>query len=275
LAPEKKNKFAKSIPKHMKVKKVWFCLQCKLEFKSERGLKIHKSEWCQRSIKQQNLAAAKMVRHQRRKQSHNLLPTIKLGPKGLDNVHDFVYLGYRCSSEGQSISSLLHRLEIAQMRFYELMKMWKASSTSMRLKLKLYSASICKIMEYGSESWVFDVKARQKVNGFNARCLSSFTTKTAHEESAHPSLDLVSLILNKRHRYLGHILRMTSQRYTKRVFKLLMPQLPPYPEGSLLQHWTIPLKNIEQIAADRSLWNKCVSESERSSLANSSYGAQP
>ena len=55
------------------------------------------------------------------------------------------------------------------------------------------------------------------INGANARCLSRFTGKDAHQEASARtrSYDLVRAIKQRRFRWLGHLLRIKGDRLVK------------------------------------------------------------
>ena len=59
------------------------------------------------------------------------------------------------------------------------------------------------------------------LNGCNARCLSHITHKSVYEEASARTrtYDLVADIRKRRHKWLGHILRLEGQRYVKEAVR--------------------------------------------------------
>ena len=89
-------------------------------------------------------------------------------------------------------------------------------------------------MSHSCEAWQFTKRAQQKVNGVNSKMLSLITKNTIHDEAKHPTFDTVDYILKLRHEFLGHILRMDSNRSLKRFLIELNPSEAPFRAGSLL-----------------------------------------
>ena len=51
---------------------------------------------------------------------------------------------------------------------------------------------------YGSESWILDDKTKKKVINWNAKNISLLTNNSIHEESKHPTLDVLTIIRKRR-----------------------------------------------------------------------------
>ena len=64
--------------------------------------------------------------------------------------------------------------------------------------------------------------------------LSSITKRKIHEEAREPSFNIVEHVLQRRHSYLGHILRMDPDRMVRRFLLELSPASAPFIPGSLL-----------------------------------------
>ena len=76
--------------------------------------------------------------------------------------------------------------------------------------MRLYVASVCSIMTYGSEAWLIDEEVSRVLNGANSLMVSKITGKSPHEEAKPQTrtFDLVKSIRARRLQWLGHILRM-------------------------------------------------------------------
>ena len=99
-------------------------------------------------------------------------------------------------------------------RFGKMRHVWKAKALHLRLRMRLYIASVCSILTYGSEAWCLDRDICRKINGVNSRMVSVITGKTQHEEAKEGSrsFDLIRAIRARRLAWLGHILRMDDDR---------------------------------------------------------------
>ena len=95
----------------------------------------------------------------------------------------------------------------------------------------MYQSGVLSTLCHCHEVWGLTKKVQSMVGGFNAKCLSIIIGKSIREERVHPSVDLVLLLRVRRLRWLGHILRMDSDRMLKQA---LLSLQQPYPEGSLL-----------------------------------------
>ena len=51
---------------------------------------------------------------------------------------------------------------------------------------------------YGSESWILDDKTKKKVINWDAKNISLLTNNSIHEESKHPTLDVLTIIRKRR-----------------------------------------------------------------------------
>ena len=156
---------------------------------------------------------------------------VKMGDKELKNVFDETYLGHFIQADGDSIRAVEVRIGKAWTKFTQLRHIWDSSTISRWTKLQLYQSGVLSTLCHCHEVWCLTKKVRSMVGGFNAKCLSIITGKSIREERVHPSVDLVLLLRVRRLRWLGHILRMDSDRILKQA---LLSLQQPYPEGSLL-----------------------------------------
>lgn len=73
------------------------------------------------------------------------------GNKQVSNVWQFVYLGSVFQSDGSHMADVTRRITRAKARAGKLRNFWGAP-VPIKLKLRLYLASVCSILTYGSES---------------------------------------------------------------------------------------------------------------------------
>ena len=93
------------------------------------------------------------------------------------------------------------------------------------------------------------------LNGFNSRQLHRITGRSYRDEATTPSCDLLKAVRTRRHQWLGHILRMPSDRLLRRAVLALGQQTgPPYQPGSLFMDTPLPVPELIMRAADRRGW---------------------
>ena len=123
--------------------------------------------------------------------------------------------------------------------------------------MRLYRTAICSLFTYGSEAWQLDVPTAAALNGANSRCVSRITGRSNHEEASARTrtYDLVGAIKQRRHKWLGHILRMKGRRLVKLAAKMQHAQRT---EGSLFMHIPVSLTfdEVTIIARNRKQWRQ-------------------
>ena len=115
------------------------------------------------------------------------------------------------------------RIAMARTRFGQLRHLWHDKCLHLNLRLRLYKSCVCSILTYGCEAWCLDVETRKAINGANASMVSVMTGKSQHQEASSKwrTFDLVAWVRARRLQWLGHILRMGSERKVKQaVFEM-------------------------------------------------------
>ena len=101
--------------------------------------------------------------------------------------------------------------------------LWHHNNLHINLRMRLYKASVCSILTYGSEAWTLNAKVMRKLNGANAHMVSAITGRTVQQEASAKwrTFDLVKWIRARRLQWLGHILRLGPERLIKQaVFEM-------------------------------------------------------
>ena len=234
------------------------CPECKRTFPTRRGLAVHRARWCrpgQRPASRRDQLADKAVKLAKRKASAALIPPVVMGGEALESVYQFDYLGCRFTSDGDDAADMSHRITIAGEQSRSLEYLWHDNRLPRSLKLRLYAASVCSTLTHGSEAWMLTPRALAMLNGFNSRQLHRITGRSYRDEATTPSYDLLKAVRTRRHQWLGHILRMPSDRLLRRVVLALGQQTgPPYQPGSLLMDTPLPVPELIMRAADRRGW---------------------
>ena len=234
------------------------CPECDRAFPTTRGLAVHRARWCrpgQPPASRRGQLADRAVKLAKRKASAALMQPVILEGEPLEMVYQFDYLGCRFSSDCDDTADMSHRMAIAGERSRTLGHIWSDNRLPRQLKLRLYAACVCSTLTHGSEAWTLTPSAMKALNGFNSRQLHRITGRPYRDEATHPSYDLLAAIRLRRHRWLGHILRMPPERLLHRAVRALGQRGgPPYQPGSLLMDATLPVDQLSLRATDRTLW---------------------
>jgi len=182
----------------------------------------------------------------------------------VDGVATFEYLGCTLAMDLKWKDTVGPRLEKAMGRFVQMRKLWAASNLSRKLKLQLFRAVVCSTMLHGCEVWPVEEKMLTFVNSQTAKMLAIVTKSTPKEQTSKPSLPIIAQYFQRRHAFLGHVLRLPDHRILKRVILLQAQAGPPYPAYSLFYKWSMTIEKIEQFANERITWRKAKSPAEES-----------
>ena len=123
---------------------------------------------------------------------------LTIGDEKLKMVPEFVYLGHLIRYDGDKLPNLKRRIKKAQAAFGLLFRMWSEEEIDLSVKILAYTAFVVSIFTYGSESWILDDKTKKKVINWNAKNISLLTNNSIHEESKHPTLDVLTIIRKRR-----------------------------------------------------------------------------
>ena len=238
------------------------CPDCERPFPTKRGMKLHLKRWCnggKTKLSRKGSLADKAVQVSKRKEAEQKKPHVMIEGEQIENVYFFEYLGCKFTADGDSMADIKHRLDIAQAAFGSLNKLWSDHRLPTSMKLRLYKTAVCSTLTHACEAWDFTKEARRTVNGFNSRCLNRLTGKSYRATATDPDFDLVLAIRKRRMRYLGHLLRMSSDRLVRRTLIAYVSSPDGPPKGSLLDDCTS--KHIEELnaqASDRKTWRMMI-----------------
>ena len=235
------------------------CESCTREFTKLRGLKMHMARWCDGGRTQRSRVSSltdKAVKSSKRRAAEASLDKVVIGSDPpLENVPNFDYLGSRLQGDGSDDADVRHRLEIAQSAFSSLSHLWADYRLSRTTKLRLYRVCVCSSLTHCCEAWTLNRTVIRSINGFNSRCLHVMTGEHYRETATAPAYDLVLAVRRRRLRYLGHVLRMPSDRMVRCALMALVTDTSHYPSGSLLSDCEgIALPQLEAMASSRSMW---------------------
>lgn len=151
------------------------------------------------------------------------------------------------------------RIARAMKRCGQLRNILDSKIIGMKLKLRLYEASVCSLLTFGCETWTLNKQTLSLINGANSRMLARFTGKSIPNEArpATCSLNLILKIRQRRLRWVGHILRQGPGHIT---YTALAVQSSRNLEGNLLMDAPphTHLSELTHLAMDRAAWSSMV-----------------
>ena len=123
-----------------------------------------------------------------------------------------------CSTDVQ------HRISMASQAFGRMRRTWSSKDVSINLKTRLYGVLILPIATYGSESWTTRQKEIDALLVFEMKCLIALLQITMYDrlrniiirKKINISETIKDIVLKRRLRWFGHVVRNTSTLKTKR-----------------------------------------------------------
>ena len=234
------------------------CDVCARTFKRRQDLKAHKTRTGHHfQIQKEKVTAmaVKAAKLKKRTEMQDAMPKVRWGEQEADNAWRSRYLGSIFEAGGGQMADVERRVAMAATRFGQMRHIWTAKSLHLRLRLRLYIASVCSMMTYGSEAWYMDDEVRRKINGANSRMVSVITGNTQRQEATEATctFNLVRAIRARRLQWLGHILRMDEDRL---LLKAVQHMYAHRSEGDLLMDApkTTSWLELQQWAKDRKKW---------------------
>ncbi|VDP39324.1 unnamed protein product [Schistosoma margrebowiei] len=136
-------------------------------------------------------------------------PVLTLDGEQIDVVKKFVYLG-SCMSAGGGVSDEINaRIVKAIAAYANLGHLWRLRDVSRAVTGRIYNVSVRAVLLYACETWPLRVEDVR-------RCLRRIADIRNAEVRHHDNAIGVT-ILKHRLRWLGHVLRMSSQRIPRRA----------------------------------------------------------
>ena len=136
-----------------------------------------------------------------------------------------MYLGFFVSLQHGVLKEISAKLAEERQRFASFQKLLKSKQLSIPLKCKLYRALVLSVVFYSSETWTMNKSTQRKLESFHTSCLRrilcfSYLERVTNEEVlARTRLSKLSaMILIKRLKWFGHVLRMNDDRLALRAF---------------------------------------------------------
>ena len=187
------------------------CQKCSRKFATVKGRRIHESRYCGREKAARSRIFSCNV-HDR-------------DGVEFENVEAFKYLGSFVSLQHGDLKEISVKLAEGRQRFASFEKLWKSKQLSIPLKCKLYRALVLSVVLYSSETWTMNKSTQRKFDSFHISCLRRilcllFMEKVTNEEVLDRSRisTLSAMIMIKRLKWFGHVLRMNDDLLALRAF---------------------------------------------------------
>ena len=187
------------------------CQKCTRKLATVKGRQIHESRYCGRE-----------------KAGRSRIISCKVHDRDgveLENVEAFKYLGSFMSLQHGDLKQISVKLAEGRQRFASFQKLWKSRQLSIPLKCKLYRALVLSVVLYSSETCTMNKSPQRKLESFNNSCLQrilyfSYMERVTNEEVLARSRmsTLSAMIMIKRLKWFGHVLRMNDDRLALRAF---------------------------------------------------------
>ena len=178
------------------------CTVCSKTFARRQDLKAHRTRTGHSEQKDTVVTATAMADAiiGKRKEMQNKMSKTKWGEKEADNCWLFKYLDSIYEAGGGEMTDVKRRIAMARQRFGRMRHIWNDKTLHQNLRIRLYKASVCSVLTYGSEAWCINEAVAKKINGANASMMSVITGKTQHQEATTKwqTFDLVKWIRARR-----------------------------------------------------------------------------
>ncbi|KAH9587729.1 hypothetical protein MS3_00005358 [Schistosoma haematobium] len=155
-------------------------------------------------------------------------PVLTLDGEQIGVVEKFVYLG-SCISAGGGVSDEINaRIVKARAAYASLGHLWRLRDVSLAVKGGIYNALVRAVLLYACETGPLRVEDVRRLSVFDHRCLRRIAdiqwqqhvsnAEVRHRVFGHRDDNSIGVtILKHRLRWLGHVLRMSSQRIPRRA----------------------------------------------------------
>ena len=82
------------------------------------------------------------MHRKRKKEAHDRAGTVTCEGEALEKAFDFTYLGFGASTDGDNLTPMNARLQLAASRYSCMGNIWRSSEISLTLKLRIYQAAV-------------------------------------------------------------------------------------------------------------------------------------
>ena len=187
---------------------------------------------------------------------------INVNETTLNHVKEFTYLGTIIASDGHIEAELQKSMSKASMSFGRLReRLWNNHNVSIRVKGKIYRATILCTLLYGAGTWTVYLRHVKKLHTFMMILMRSImmikwqdkvTSIKVFKRAGLPSME--DLLIRKNLRRTGHFLRMPTDRIPRQFLYLRLPERQrPHVRPRLRYKDTIK-RNLKKRDIDTNSW---------------------
>lgn len=155
------------------------------------------------------------------------MPALTNSGVSLELVNSFNYLESCITADGGIGDDISQRITKARLAFTNLKHLWRRRDVSLKLKGRVYNATVRAALLYVCETWPARSEDLRRLSTFDNRCLRSIArvwwqhyVGYAEVRSRVMEVDspcLQSLIIQHRLRWLGRVVRMPAHRLPRRA----------------------------------------------------------
>ncbi|VDP65172.1 unnamed protein product [Schistosoma curassoni] len=155
-------------------------------------------------------------------------PTLSLGSDHIKVIVKFVYLVSSVSAGGGVSDEINARIVKTRVAYANLGHLWRIRDISLAVKSRIYNASVRAVLLYACGTWPLRVEDVRRLSVFDHRCVRRIAdiqwqrhvgnADVRHRVFGHRDDNSIGVtVLKHRLRWLGHVLRMSSQRISRRA----------------------------------------------------------
>jgi isocitrate/isopropylmalate dehydrogenase len=104
-------------------------------------------------------------------EEHKQQHTCHLDGTPLEDILEFVNLGSKVTTAGDCGQDVNTRIRKANQAFAMLRPIWRTTSLSIHIKIKIFKSNNLSALLYGSECWKTTTAIQQKLEVFQNKCL--------------------------------------------------------------------------------------------------------
>jgi hypothetical protein len=189
----------------------------------------------------------------------------------LEQVSEFVYLGFRVTEEAECSKEIRNRLELGSAVISKLTVLWKSKGISAATKCRLVRALIWPVATYGCEAWTLRREEEKRIEAFEMKCYRRmlripWTAKKSNLQvlqEARTSTELLSAVKKRKLQYFGHVARQKDSLEKDILMGMTNGQRkrgrPRTSWMSNIQSWTgMSVVEAYRKAQDRKTWKNVI-----------------
>lgn len=182
------------------------------------------------------------------------IPSLLIAGCVVECVDNFTYLGSCISSHGDASAEVSERIRKARLAFVNLRHLWKRRDVRLSTKGRVYAAAVRPVLLYATETWPLRSEDIRRLSVFDHRCLRSIArvrwenrvsnTDIRRRVFGVGEMSVERLMNLNRLRWLGHVLRMPSDRLPRCAMLASPPSTWKKSAGGQTMTWQRSIKAL-------------------------------